>query len=62
MAVDLERRRSEKVDREQRGDGLQAAVRSAPGRDRAEAGLIEALEGNATRKRRNAVNSRQLAA
>ena len=40
----------------------QAAVRSAPGRDRAEAGFIEALDWNATRKRQNAINSLQAAA
>jgi hypothetical protein len=40
----------------------QPAVRSAPGRDRAEAGFIEALDRNATRKRWTAVNSGQAGA
>jgi hypothetical protein len=61
MAVDLERRRSKKTIWNNEVVA-QAAVRSAPGRDRAEAGFIEALDRNATRKRRNAVNSRQATA
>jgi hypothetical protein len=44
----------ENVDLEQRNGT--AAVRSAPSRDRAEAGFIEALDRNATGKAPDAIN------